>query len=111
MRISDTENLVNQQNIRIHIDRHRERQTHIHTRGIGAHWVVNKFLQLGEFDDLRHTRIDFLFAESENGCIRIYILTPAHIRVKSRTKLDETGYSSPHLDRTAVRIDNLCQQF
>ena len=45
VRIADCQNLVNQKDIRIHIDGDRECQAHIHTGGIGAHRIIQEFLQ------------------------------------------------------------------
>ena len=90
--VTDSQYFVNQQNIRIYINRHGKRQTHIHSRRIGAHGIVDKFLQLGKFNDPANSLVNFLSSKPKNRSVNINIFPAAHIRVKSCAKLQQARY-------------------
>ena len=58
MCVSHGQNLINQQNIRIHIDCNGKCQTHIHTGRIGSHRIIDVIPQARKSNDLIDTRIN-----------------------------------------------------
>ena len=75
--ISHRQDLIDQQNIRIHVDGNRKCQFHVHTGRVGTDGIVDIILQLGETHDLLHPLIDLFSGQSENSCVEIDILITA----------------------------------
>ena len=56
--VADGEDLVDDQQARVDVDRHRERQPHVHARRVGLHRCVDEAGQPGEVDDVVESRGD-----------------------------------------------------
>ena len=108
--VAHAENLVDEQHVSIHVDRHGKGEAHIHAGGVGADGVVNEFLQLGEIDDGLQALVDFFLVQSENRRIGVDVLPAAHVRMESGAQLDEAGNPSLDLDRAAVGVENAGQE-
>ena len=50
--VADGEDLVDEQHLRIDVDRDRESEAHVHAGRVGLHRRVDEVLHLGELDDL-----------------------------------------------------------
>ena len=50
--VSDREDLVDQEHVRVHLDGDREREAHVHAGGVVLELEVEELLELGEGDDL-----------------------------------------------------------
>src|SRR4051812_3454133 len=51
-RVADRQRFVDQEDVRVHVDRHREREPPVHARRVRLHRHVHELLELGELDDL-----------------------------------------------------------
>ena len=60
IRVSDRQNLIDQKDVRVHIDGDRKGQPHVHAGGIGADRIVDIVLQLGKFDDVFQPAVNLL---------------------------------------------------
>ena len=49
--VADRKHLVDHQDVGVDLDRHRERQAHVHTRGVVLELEVLELLKLSELDD------------------------------------------------------------
>ena len=98
------EYLVNKQNIRVNVYRDRECQSHIHTRGIGSHRVVDEFAKLREINYLFQAAVDLLFCKTEDRGVCVNVLPAAHIWVKSRAEFKQARNAAVHCYCAAVGI-------
>ena len=89
--ISNCQNFINQQNIRIHVDGNRKGKPHIHTGRIRPHRIVNKFFQFGKGNDIMQPGINFLLGQAKNRCIGIDIFPSAHVRMEAGTQFNQAG--------------------
>ncbi len=64
MLISDAQCLINNKDIGIYSSGNGKRQPHIHSRGIGLDWAVNKLLQFSKINDVLFTLPDLFLAQS-----------------------------------------------
>ena len=60
--VADREHLVDQQDLGVDLDRHREREAHVHPRGVVLQPHVEELLELGEGDDVVEARTRLLAA-------------------------------------------------
>ena len=50
--VADGQHLVDQQDVRVHVDGDGKSQSHVHTGGVGLHRVIDKIFQFGKFNDV-----------------------------------------------------------
>ena len=56
--VADGHDFVDQQDVRIHLKRHRETEPRRHPRGIGADRLIDEIAQFAELDDRLHSGLD-----------------------------------------------------
>jgi len=100
--IADREGLVDQQDIGLDIDGHRETQTGVHARGVGLHLVVDERLQAGEGGDLVEPAGDSLPGKAEARPRRwpSRLLRPADHRYQLRRLHYRYQLRRPHFARS-----------
>ena len=67
--VADREDLVDQQDVGVHVDRHREAQAHVHAGRVRLDRGIDEFPQLGEIDDLIEAFLDLALAEAEHDAV------------------------------------------
>src|SRR5688572_2623113 len=72
--VSDGKDLIDDQNLRLQMSGHGERQSNIHAAGIAFHGSVDESFDLGEGDDLVKLAFDLSPAHSQNRAIEKGIL-------------------------------------
>src|SRR5262249_28541984 len=81
--ISNRKRLIYDQNVWIHVDRHRKSKTDEHTARIRLDRPVHELPDLGEFLYLRNTLSRLRIGETKHGCVKIDISAAREERVKA----------------------------
>ena len=80
--------------------RDRERQAHIHARGIALDRRVEKSLDLGKGDDLVEFAADFGAGHAEDRAIQKDVFAPGQLGMKPGADFEQAGDAA--LDRDAA---------
>ena len=99
--VSDRQRLIDNEDLRINVDRHRKRQTHKHTAGIRLARLVYKFADIRKFQNIVQSCIHLLPGESHHHAVEIYVFDAGVFHVKARAKLQQRRDSPVNLDLTA----------
>src|SRR5207245_3930927 len=102
LRITDRENLVDHQNLRLQVGGDRERQSHVHAAGKVFNGRVDELFNFGKGHDLVELPSDFASAHPENGAVEKDVLPPRQFGVKAGPDLQERPDAAVNLD-TSLR--------
>ena len=91
--VPDGQDFIHQQNFRLQMRGHRERQPHEHSRGVMLHGRVDEFFQLGESHDFVELSGDLPLAHPQDGPGEIRVFPPRQLRMKPRPYFQQR----PHL--------------
>src|SRR5688572_26615570 len=100
--VPDREDLVQEQDVGVHLDRQREREPHPHSRREILQVHVGELLEVGEGDDAVHALADLGRAEAEQGAVEHHVLPGCELLLESDTHLEEGRQSPGH--RYAARV-------
>ena len=102
--VADRQHLVDDQNLRLQMRRHREREPHIHAAGIALHRRIEEFLHFGEGDDLVELALDLGAAHAEDGAVEEDVLAARQLRVKAGADLEKARNAALDLDAARARL-------
>ena len=91
LRIADGEHLVDDQDFRLQMRRHREGEPHLHAAGIALDRRVDELLDPGEVDDLVELSPDLGAAHAEDGAVEIDVLAPGEFGMKAGADFEQAG--------------------
>jgi len=91
-RIPDSQHLIHQQYLRVHMRRHRKRQPHIHPARVPLHRCIQELLYLSELHNLIELRIDLPLLHTQDGTIEVDILAARQFRMEARAHLQQTAH-------------------
>ena len=100
--VPDGEHLVDQEDVRLHVDRHREAQAHVHARGVILHRLVDVLADPGEVDDVVELGVELFLLEAQDGAVEEDVLAPGELGVETGTELEEGRHLPRNRDRTLV---------
>jgi hypothetical protein len=109
--IAHSQNLVNQQHIRVHVSSHAKPQARIHPRRIALDWRVNKALQPGKGHDLVEPGVNLLAAQAQDSAVEVDVLPPGEFGMKAGTQFDERRHPPVDLYLTFGRSGDAREQF
>ena len=89
--IADSEDFVNDQNLRVEVGCYSETQTDHHTATIALDWGVQIALTAREINNLIQLAGNLRFGHTQNSTIHVDILPTRHLWVETRTDLQKTG--------------------
>jgi len=104
--ISNGQDLINEQNIRVHINGDRKSEPHVHSRRISFDWGIDKLLKLCKPDDVIEFFRDLFFGKTQHDAVYEDVFPAGNLRMKTRPKFDECGDLSIHLDRSRCGFGN-----
>ena len=87
--VADREYLVNQQHIRIDVDRDGESQPHVHAGRVCLDRRVDELLHLGEVDDLVEATRHLALREAQHDAVDEDVLPSGNLRMKARAQFDQ----------------------
>ena len=87
--VADREHLVDQQDVGVDLDRHREGQAHVHARGVVLELEVLELLELGELDHALVAGARLARGEPEHDPVQRDVVAGGEVRVEADAELDE----------------------
>src|ERR1700716_1066229 len=108
--ITDGEDLIDEQDVRLDMDCHREPQSHVHTGRIELHRCVDELFQLGKSDDVVEAGFNLGLLQSEEHPIDEDVLSPRHFLMKSDANAQQGRDAAAHSYRACRRLAHSGQE-
>ena len=103
--VADRQHLVDEQDVGIDLDRHRERQPDVHAGRVVLELEVLELLELGELDHALETPPRLLGREAEHDPVHHHVVAGGHVRVEADAELDERRQPTPDPDVALRPVD------
>jgi hypothetical protein len=100
--VADGKGLVDDEDVRLDVDGHREREAHHHARGVGLDRLVDEVADVGEGGDLAHPLRHLGMGEAVDGAVQVHVLRSGEVRVEPAAELEERG--DPARDPTEPEV-------
>src|SRR5947209_3947453 len=81
--VAHRQRFVDQQNLRIYIDRDGKRQSHEHPAGVSFYRLIDKRSNRCKVFNLGEALVHLSLLQSQDGCVHVNVLTTCKIRIKS----------------------------
>ena len=81
--VADGQHLVDDQDLRLQMRGHGEREAHVHAARIALHRRIEELLDLGERDDLVELRGDLGLRHAEDGAVEKDVFAAGQLRVEA----------------------------
>ena len=104
--ISHAQSLIYDQDIRLHIDSHRECQPREHTAGIGLHRLMDKLSDLRKGDDVIQFPPHLFICKPHHSPVEENILQPCIFHIEPGSQFQQGADFSINLHRAAGRRQN-----
>jgi hypothetical protein len=101
--VTDRQHLVDQQDVRVDVDRHGERQAHGHAARVELHLRVDELLDAGEINDRIEVGFGLPAGEPEDRRVQVDVLAPGQVAVEAGAELQQGGEPAAALDVAGVR--------
>ena len=109
--VADREHFVDEQHVRIDVDRDGEPEAHVHARRIRLDRRVDELLELGETDDVVEAAGDLAAAQAEHHAVDVDVLASGDLRVEAGAELDERRHASVDAHGARRRLADAGNQF
>ena len=103
-RVADREHLVDQQDLGVDLDHHREREPHEHARRVVLELQVDEVVQLGEVDDAVEAAQRVALGEAEHRRVDHHVVAGGEIGVEADPELDERRHAAVDVDVARVAL-------
>jgi len=107
LHVADGQDLVDQEDLRLDVNGHREAQTHIHARGVVLHRLIDELTHPGEVDDVIELGLDLLAAHPQDGAVEEDVLPPGELGMEARADLQHGGHAPPGGDGARIGSQDL----
>lgn len=87
--VTNRQNLVNDQNVRIDVDGHREGQPCLHPARIRPHRLVDKVADVREGSDRVKTATNFVVAHPDHGGVHEHVFPAGELRIEAGPQLEQ----------------------
>src|SRR5215210_9489667 len=87
--IADSKHFVDEENVRVDVDRHRKPEPHVHAGRVSLHRCVDKILQLRKVDDLVEPSGDLTLRQAQHDAVDEHVLASGYLRMKTGSELDQ----------------------
>ena len=102
--VADRQHLVDDQDLRLQVGGHRERQPHVHAAGVALHRRVEELLDLGERDDLVELPVDLAAAHAQDRAVEVDVLAAGQLGVEAGADLQQAADAAAELDLAGRRL-------
>ena len=102
--VADGEHLVDEQDVRVGLDRDREGEPDVHPRRVVLELEVHELLELGERDDVVEALARLAARQPEHDRVDDHVLARGQLRVEADAELDERREAAVHLHVAAVDL-------
>ena len=100
--VADREDFVGQEDVGLHVDRDRERQPQVHAARILPQRVVEKLVQLGELDDVRHAVEHLAPRDAVHRGVHQDVVVRREVRIESGAELQQRDHATDADTRPSV---------
>src|SRR5215510_4159753 len=90
--ITDGQDLVDQENVRVQVRCDGERQPQIHTAGKMLDGCVNEALHFGKRNDFVKPSVNLSLLHAQDRATQVNVLTAGELRVEARANLEKASY-------------------
>ena len=104
--VSDGQGLVDDQDLRLHINVERKRQTDEHTAGVCLHRLIDKIADIRKIQDILQLLIHLLPGIAHHRAVHIDIFDSGVVHVEAGTKLQKCGDLSLHVHLACGRCED-----
>ena len=111
LRVADGEHLVDEEDLRLEVRGHREREPHGHPARVALDRRVEEPLDAGEFDDLRKPALDLSALHPEDRAVEEDVLAPGELRVEPGSDLEQAAHAAADDRATRSRGRDACEHF
>ena len=87
--VAHREDLVDDEDLGVDVDRDREAEPHVHPRRVGLDRLVDELREPGELDDRRELPLDLAARQAEHDAVDDDVLAARDLRVEAGSELDE----------------------
>ncbi len=87
--VADGEDLVDDEDVRAHADRHAERQPSVHPAGVHLHRLIQELADVGERGDLVEPCVHLASRDPQNRAREVHVLTPRELRVETAAEFEQ----------------------
>ena len=96
--VAHRQHFVDDQDVGVHVDRHREPEPDVHPGGVELHLPVDELLELGEVDDVVEDPVDLLLGHAEHRSVQVDVLPTGQVLLEPGAELQQPGQLPPHHD-------------
>ncbi len=93
--VADRQHLVDEQDVRVDVDRDREPEAHVHARRVVLHRRVDEPLEAGELDDVVEPAVDLALAQPQDRSVQVDVLAAGELGVEPGAQLEQSGHLAP----------------
>ena len=105
--VAHGQDLVDEEDVRLHGDGHGESQAHVHARGVVLDGLVDEALDAGEVNDRIQLGVDLLLAHAQDRAVEVDVLAARQFGVEAGADLEHGGHAARRGDRSLVRGQDL----
>src|SRR5215510_5599692 len=103
--------LIDDQNLRFQMRRHREGEPHIHTTAVTFHRSIQELVNFGEGHDFVELFSDLRPGHSENRAVEIDVFPSGQFRMKSGSDLKQARHAPTNARLALSRVCNTAKNF
>ena len=104
--VADGQHFIDQEHVRIDVNRHRKPQAHVHARRVRLHGRVDEVLEFGKFNDLIEAGVDFTLGQAQHDAVDEDVLAAGDLGMKSRAEFNQGRDAPLDLHGAARRLGN-----
>ena len=108
--VADREDLVEEQDVRVHVRRDREPEAHVHPGRVRAHGQVDEALELGELDDVVEGLADLRALHPVDRAAQEDVLASREVRVEAGAELEQRADRACDREPPARRLEDAREQ-
>jgi hypothetical protein len=101
--VPDREDLVQQEDVRLHVHGNRKTEPHQHPGRVGAHGEVDEPIELRERDDLVEEPVDLAPLQPVDRTAQVDVLTAREVGMEACAELEQRPNRPAHLDASRRR--------
>jgi hypothetical protein len=104
--VTDRKDFVDEQDVGVDIDSHREAEPHVHARGVVADLHVDELFELGEGHDLVEDALGLLLRQAEDRRVHEHVLTPGELVVEPGAEFEQRRNPAARHDLAGRRLQD-----
>src|SRR5262249_10449242 len=105
--VADRQDLVDQEDVGIDVDRDREPQAHVHARRVVLHRCVTEVLETGEVNDLVEPLVELLLGHTEDRAVQENVLPTGELGMEAGSELEQGRDLAVGLDAPLLGPENM----